>query len=180
MTRQLIKLVIFTGLMLFITEQVLHVLLQASSYLYFGSWIGWQGCIAMQYMNPIVKNSKHPLKGDFLYAIERILKLSVPNLYVWLCMFYCFFHLWYGSLLRWYHNMSIHSLNFYYFYYAIHWAMIRNRNGKRLICYVLFPSYACIVFPVQGFVFLNLYALWFCMCNQFHDGILVVRHALYV
>lgn len=63
-------------------------------------------------MNPIVKNSKHPLKGDFLYAIERVLKLSVPNLYVWLCMFYCFFHLWYASLLHWYHNMSMNSLIF--------------------------------------------------------------------
>lgn len=48
----------------------------------------------MQYINPIVKNSKHPLKGNFLNAIERVLKLSVPTLYVWLCMFYCFFHLW--------------------------------------------------------------------------------------
>lgn len=49
-------------------------------------------------MNPIVQNSQHPLKGDLLYCIERILKLSVPNLYVWLCMFYCFFHLWYVIL----------------------------------------------------------------------------------
>ncbi|KAG5547164.1 hypothetical protein RHGRI_012992 [Rhododendron griersonianum] len=64
--RQVIKLVIFTGLMGFIVEQ---------------------------YINPIVKNSQHPLKGNLLYAIERVLKLSVPNLYVWLCMFYCFFHL---------------------------------------------------------------------------------------
>ncbi|KAJ0745719.1 putative diacylglycerol O-acyltransferase [Helianthus annuus] len=47
-----------------------------------------------QYINPIVQNSQHPLNGDILYAIERVLKLSVPNLYVWLCMFYCFFHLW--------------------------------------------------------------------------------------
>ncbi|XP_076911561.1 diacylglycerol O-acyltransferase 1-like isoform X1 [Bidens hawaiensis] len=69
--RQLIKLIIFTGLMGFIIEQ---------------------------YINPIVKNSKHPLKGDILYAIERVLKLSVPNLYVWLCMFYCFFHLWLNIL----------------------------------------------------------------------------------
>ncbi|KAG5547163.1 hypothetical protein RHGRI_012992 [Rhododendron griersonianum] len=66
--RQVIKLVIFTGLMGFIVEQ---------------------------YINPIVKNSQHPLKGNLLYAIERVLKLSVPNLYVWLCMFYCFFHLWF-------------------------------------------------------------------------------------
>lgn len=51
--------------------------------------------LILQYINPIVKNSQHPLKGNLLYATERILKLSVPNLYVWLCMFYCFFHLWY-------------------------------------------------------------------------------------
>ncbi|XP_062091063.1 diacylglycerol O-acyltransferase 1B isoform X2 [Humulus lupulus] len=69
--RQLVKLIIFTGVMGFIIEQ---------------------------YINPIVKNSQHPLKGDLLYAIERILKLSVPNLYVWLCMFYCFFHLWLNIL----------------------------------------------------------------------------------
>ena len=49
----------------------------------------------LQYINPTVKNSQHPLKGNYLYALERILKLSIPTLYVWLCMFYCFFHLWY-------------------------------------------------------------------------------------
>ncbi|XP_010925472.1 diacylglycerol O-acyltransferase 1-2 isoform X2 [Elaeis guineensis] len=69
--RQLVKLVIFTGLMGFIIEQ---------------------------YINPIVQNSQHPLKGNFLNAIERVLKLSVPTLYVWLCMFYCFFHLWLNIL----------------------------------------------------------------------------------
>ncbi|XP_021747049.1 diacylglycerol O-acyltransferase 1A-like [Chenopodium quinoa] len=69
--RQVLKLVIFTGVMGFIVEQ---------------------------YINPIVQNSQHPLKANLLYAIERILKLSVPNLYVWLCMFYCFFHLWLNIL----------------------------------------------------------------------------------
>ncbi|KAL2457199.1 Diacylglycerol O-acyltransferase 1 [Abeliophyllum distichum] len=69
--RQLIKFVIFSGFMGFIIEQ---------------------------YINPIVQNSQHPLKGNLLYAIERVLKLSVPNLYVWLCMFYCFFHLWLNIL----------------------------------------------------------------------------------
>ncbi|KAJ6805036.1 diacylglycerol O-acyltransferase 1 isoform X2 [Iris pallida] len=69
--RQLVKSIIFTGVMGFIIEQ---------------------------YINPIVQNSQHPLKGNFLYAIERVLKLSVPNLYVWLCMFYCFFHLWLNIL----------------------------------------------------------------------------------
>ncbi|KAI3906459.1 hypothetical protein MKX01_029074 [Papaver californicum] len=70
-TRQLIKLVIFTGVMGFIIEQ---------------------------YINPIVQNSEHPLKGNLLNAVERVLKLSVPTLYVWLCMFYCFFHLWLNIL----------------------------------------------------------------------------------
>ncbi|XVE70628.1 hypothetical protein DITRI_Ditri10aG0086400 [Diplodiscus trichospermus] len=69
--RQFIKLIIFTGVMGFIIEQ---------------------------YINPIVQNSQHPLKGNLLYAIERVLKLSVPILYVWLCMFYCFFHLWLNIL----------------------------------------------------------------------------------
>ncbi|KAK7329674.1 hypothetical protein VNO77_23848 [Canavalia gladiata] len=69
--RQLVKLIIFNGVMGFIIEQ---------------------------YINPIVRNSQHPLKGDLLYALERVLKLSVPNLYVWLCMFYCFFHLWLNIL----------------------------------------------------------------------------------
>ncbi|KAJ7955914.1 O-acyltransferase [Quillaja saponaria] len=69
--RQLIKLIIFTGVMGFIIEQ---------------------------YINPIVQNSQHPLKGNLLYAVERVLKLSVPNLYVWLCMFYCLFHLWLNIL----------------------------------------------------------------------------------
>ncbi|XP_054806968.1 diacylglycerol O-acyltransferase 1A-like isoform X1 [Prosopis cineraria] len=69
--RQLMKLIIFTGVMGFIIEQ---------------------------YINPIVQNSEHPLKGNLLYALERVLKLSVPNLYVWLCMFYCFFHLWLNIL----------------------------------------------------------------------------------
>ncbi|GAU34799.1 hypothetical protein TSUD_206030 [Trifolium subterraneum] len=54
--------------------------------------------LCYQYINPIVQNSQHPFKGDLLYAIERVLKLSVPNLYVWLCMFYCFFHLWLNIL----------------------------------------------------------------------------------
>lgn len=65
--RQLVKLVVFTGLMLFIIEQ---------------------------YINPTIRNSQHPLKGHFLFSVERVLKLSIPTLYVWLCIFYCYFHLW--------------------------------------------------------------------------------------
>eukprot|EP00250_Pteridium_aquilinum_P010430 c19381_g1_i1 orf=218-1633(+) len=65
--RQVVKLLICTGLMGFIIEQ---------------------------YVNPTVQNSQHPLKGNYLYAIERVLKLSIPTLYVWLCIFYSLFHLW--------------------------------------------------------------------------------------
>ncbi|PKA56445.1 Diacylglycerol O-acyltransferase 1 [Apostasia shenzhenica] len=67
----------------------------------FFKWIiftGVMGFIIEQYINPIVKNSEHPLQGNFLNAIERVLKLSVPVLYVWLCMFYGFFHLWLNIL----------------------------------------------------------------------------------
>ncbi|KAJ7517296.1 hypothetical protein O6H91_21G017500 [Diphasiastrum complanatum] len=67
--RQVVKLIVFTSLMGFIVEQ---------------------------YINPIIKSSQHPLKGNYLYAIERVLKLSIPVLYVWLCMFYTFFHLWFN------------------------------------------------------------------------------------
>ncbi|KAG0587716.1 hypothetical protein KC19_2G186400 [Ceratodon purpureus] len=57
-------------------------------------FLGLIGFIIEQYINPILSKSQHPLKGNYLYAAERILKLSMPVLYVWLCMFYCFFHLW--------------------------------------------------------------------------------------
>lgn len=99
--RQLIKLVIFTGLMGFIIEQVSLFPTKKLAYcvesrMCKSSGINWCGFLALmlQYINPIVQNSRHPLKADLLYGMERILKLSVPTLYVWLCMFYCFFHLW--------------------------------------------------------------------------------------
>ena len=33
-----------------------------------------------------------------LVLLERVLKLSIPTLYVWLCGFYCLFHLWLNIL----------------------------------------------------------------------------------
>ncbi|KAH7444121.1 hypothetical protein KP509_02G065400 [Ceratopteris richardii] len=53
-----------------------------------------KGWVFRQYVNPTIQNSQHPLKGNYLYAIERVLKLSIPTLYVWLCIFYTLFHLW--------------------------------------------------------------------------------------
>nr|ACN35495.1 unknown [Zea mays] len=59
---------------------------------------GLQGFIIEQYINPIVVNSQHPLMGGLLNAVETVLKLSLPNVYLWLCMFYCLFHLWLNIL----------------------------------------------------------------------------------
>ncbi|XP_047311045.1 diacylglycerol O-acyltransferase 1-like [Impatiens glandulifera] len=113
--RQLVKLIIFTGLMGFIIEQ---------------------------YINPIVKNSQHPLKGNLLTGLERVLKLSVPILYVWLCMFYCFFHLWLNilaELLRfgdrefykdWWNAKSVEE----------YWRMWNMPVHKWMIRHVYFPS----------------------------------------
>lgn len=103
-------------------------------HLIFRSLFGWNNCFLfsfgclLQYINPIVQNSQHPLKGNFLYAIERVLKLSVPNLYVWLCMFYCFFHLW-CVCSSWY------SENFIYFsilFYLATSMCVRFINFKKM------------------------------------------------
>jgi len=52
-----------------------------------------------QYVIPTVKNAKVPLEQlAWLPLLERVLKLSIPNLYIWLMMFYCFFHLWLNVL----------------------------------------------------------------------------------
>ncbi|GAM19405.1 hypothetical protein SAMD00019534_025800 [Acytostelium subglobosum LB1] len=48
-----------------------------------------------QYMVPLVENSVRPMEqNDLVRIIERIMKLSLPNLYVWLLGFYVFFHLY--------------------------------------------------------------------------------------
>ncbi|URE46423.1 O-acyltransferase [Musa troglodytarum] len=46
--------------------------------------------LCYQYINPIVKNSEHPLKGNLLSALERVLKLSVPTLLNILAELLCF------------------------------------------------------------------------------------------
>ncbi|KAK2080625.1 hypothetical protein QBZ16_000479 [Prototheca wickerhamii] len=48
-----------------------------------------------QYVNPLIHNSLKPMMSmDWLRLFERVLKLSLPNLYLWLLMFYAGFHLW--------------------------------------------------------------------------------------
>jgi len=69
-------------------------------YLWLGAkiveWIfftGLQLFILEQYIIPTVTNSKRPLdKMDWILIFERVLKLAIPNLYLWLIMFYCQFH----------------------------------------------------------------------------------------
>eukprot|EP01111_Echinosteliopsis_oligospora_P007402 TRINITY_DN2235_c0_g1_i2.p1 TRINITY_DN2235_c0_g1~~TRINITY_DN2235_c0_g1_i2.p1 ORF type:complete len:515 (+),score=110.94 TRINITY_DN2235_c0_g1_i2:223-1767(+) len=52
-----------------------------------------------QYMFPTVRNALEPLQKFHLFALlERLLKLSVPNLYIWLIGFYLLFHLWLNIL----------------------------------------------------------------------------------
>jgi len=55
--------------------------------------------IVEQYVVPLVHSSFKPSQGfDILIFTERLLKLSVPNLYVWLMGFYVFFHIYLNIL----------------------------------------------------------------------------------
>jgi len=51
--------------------------------------------IVEQYVVPLVHSSITPIESfDIWMIVERLLKLSVPNLYVWLLGFYVFFHIY--------------------------------------------------------------------------------------
>lgn len=48
-----------------------------------------------QWCFPVVKNSFVSMKErNYMHLLERVLKLSVPSLAIWLSIFYAFFHLW--------------------------------------------------------------------------------------
>lgn len=56
-------------------------------------------CVLPQYLEPAVSNAIMPLsQSDYVRVLERVLKLALPMLYTWLCMFYCLFHLWLNIL----------------------------------------------------------------------------------
>lgn len=56
---------------------------------------GLQLFLVEQYVLPTVHNSIVTLEHmNFVGIAERILKLSIPCLYLWLCSFYSLFHLW--------------------------------------------------------------------------------------
>jgi len=52
-----------------------------------------------QYMVPVVRNTMAPLNAlDVPRLAERLLKVSIPTLYIWLIGFYSLFHLWLNIL----------------------------------------------------------------------------------
>ena len=57
-----------------------------------------------QYVEPAIRNTKPSFdNGDYLRILERILKLAIPTLYVWLCIFYTLFHAWLNILAEFLH-----------------------------------------------------------------------------
>jgi diacylglycerol O-acyltransferase-1 len=52
-----------------------------------------------QYVKSTLLTSVGPMRDlDIVLILERLLKLSIPNTYVWLMGFYFFFHLWLNFL----------------------------------------------------------------------------------
>lgn len=52
-----------------------------------------------QWCLPVVKNSFHFFREkNWIGIIERTMKLSIPSLFIWLTMFYTFFHLWLNTV----------------------------------------------------------------------------------
>lgn len=63
------------------------------------AWLSVGAFIVEQYILPSCLNSLHPLHTmDIGHVLERVLKLSLPSLYVWLIGFYSLFHLWLNIL----------------------------------------------------------------------------------
>ena len=63
-------------------------------------FLGLMLFMAEQYVQPTIQNSlQHIESGDIGAIAERVLKLSIPNTYIWLFMFYSVFHLGLNQLL---------------------------------------------------------------------------------
>jgi len=51
--------------------------------------------IVEQYVVPVINSTMRPIESNDIWGfVERLLKLAVPNLYVWLLGFYVFFHVY--------------------------------------------------------------------------------------
>lgn len=55
--------------------------------------MGMMWFLAEQYSRPTLRNSLRPFDElNWFALLERLLKLSIPSLYIWLLIFYAFFH----------------------------------------------------------------------------------------
>lgn len=55
--------------------------------------------LAEQYIEPTIRNSIKPMQElNWVILVERVLKLCIPTLYIWLVMFYAVFHVWLNIL----------------------------------------------------------------------------------
>ncbi len=56
--------------------------------------MGFMLFITEQYMRPTIAGSASALETmDWVRMSERVLKLALPTMYLWLCMFWMLFHL---------------------------------------------------------------------------------------
>jgi len=61
--------------------------------------LGLMGILVDQYIHPTIENSlQYPDRDDWIHFASRVLKLSLPCMYLFLCGFYSLFHVWLNIL----------------------------------------------------------------------------------
>jgi diacylglycerol O-acyltransferase-1 len=61
--------------------------------------IGMMSFAFVQYVMPTLASSVDAVRdGNLVEVVERLLKLSIPNTYIWLLIFYWFFHVYLNLL----------------------------------------------------------------------------------
>ena len=85
--RRIAEMFIYLSLMVFLIEQYIIPSVNNS-------------VVSLAEVNQLVLSGNASQKTATALAtlLERVLKLSIPTLYVWLCGFYCLFHLWLNIL----------------------------------------------------------------------------------
>ena len=86
--RRVVEMFIYLSIMTFLIEQYIIPSVNNS-------------VESLENVNRLVLSSGGTLQKTataLLVLLERVLKLSIPTLYVWLCGFYCLFHLWLNIL----------------------------------------------------------------------------------
>lgn len=112
--------------------------------LFFSLFDSWR-ILVEQYILMLVKNaftlknlSEWSLLRLALHMFERLLKLSIPNLYVWLLMFVSFFHLWMNILAE---LTRFGDREFYHDWWNVSnfgeywrkWNIVREREGRERV-----------------------------------------------